>query len=103
MVLKAFSFGGGVQSTAALVLAAQGRIDYHTFLFCNVGEDSENPDTLTYVQEVATIVPAFVFVFAFSVVARQQMELRERAELIGGTLTCGPDPMGWTVRLRLPA
>jgi hypothetical protein len=53
MVLKAFSFGGGVQSTAALVLAAQGRIDYRTFLFCNVGQDSENPDTLAYVQQVA--------------------------------------------------
>lgn len=53
MALKIFSFGGGVQSTAALVLAAQGRIDYRTFLFCNVGEDSENPDTLTYVQEIA--------------------------------------------------
>jgi 3'-phosphoadenosine 5'-phosphosulfate sulfotransferase (PAPS reductase)/FAD synthetase len=53
MGLKAFSFGGGVQSTAALVLAAQGRIDYRTFLFCNVGEDSENPETLTYVHEVA--------------------------------------------------
>lgn len=53
MVLRVFSFGGGVQSTAALVLAAQGRIDYRTFLFCNVGEDSENPDTLTYVSEIA--------------------------------------------------
>src|SRR5579884_1939247 len=53
MKLKVFSFGGGVQSTAALVLAAQGRIDYRTFLFCNVGEDSENPDTLAYVSEVA--------------------------------------------------
>src|SRR5437763_13521334 len=53
MVLKAFSFGGGVQSTAALVLASQGKLDYRTFLFCNVGEDSENPDTLTYVHEVA--------------------------------------------------
>ncbi len=53
MSLKAFSFGGGVQSTAALVLAAQGRIDYRTFLFCNVGEDSENPETLAYVHEVA--------------------------------------------------
>src|ERR1700686_4081372 len=53
MGLKAFSFGGGVQSTAALVLASQGKIDYRTFLFCNVGEDSENPETLTYVQEVA--------------------------------------------------
>jgi len=52
-MLQVFSYGGGVQSTAALVLAAQGRIDYQTFLFCNVGEDSENPDTLVYVEEVA--------------------------------------------------
>jgi hypothetical protein len=49
--MKVFSFGGGVQSTAALVLAAQGRIDYRTFLFCNVGDDSENPDTLEYVRK----------------------------------------------------
>ena len=46
--MKVFSYGGGVQSTAALVLAAQGRIDYKTFLFCNVGGDSENPATLEY-------------------------------------------------------
>lgn len=49
--MRVFSFGGGVQSTAALVLAAQGRIDYKTFLFCNVGADSENPDTLDYVEQ----------------------------------------------------
>lgn len=52
-MLKVFSYGGGVQSTAALVLAAQGRIEYHTFLFCNVGADSENPATLDYVRDVA--------------------------------------------------
>ncbi|MCD0483452.1 phosphoadenosine phosphosulfate reductase [Streptacidiphilus sp. ASG 303] len=51
--MRSFSFGGGVQSMAALVLAAQGRIDYHTFLFANVGDDSENPATLTYVQRYA--------------------------------------------------
>lgn len=51
--MRIFSFGGGVQSTASLVLAAQGKIDYRTFLFCNVGEDSEHPDTLQYVREVA--------------------------------------------------
>src|SRR2546421_7635546 len=52
-MIKVFSYGGGVQSTAALVLAATGRIDYRTFLFCNVGEDSEHPDTLRYVRAVA--------------------------------------------------
>ncbi|SRR6266567_8763154 len=51
--LKVFSYGGGVQSTAALVLAAQGKIDYKTFLFCNVGDDSEDPATLEYVHSVA--------------------------------------------------
>lgn len=45
--------GGGWQSTAALVLAAQGRIDYRTFLFSNVGDDSEYPGTLRYVEEHA--------------------------------------------------
>jgi len=52
-MLKVFSYGGGVQSTAALVLAAQGKIDYRTFLFCNVGADSENPETIAYVRDVA--------------------------------------------------
>jgi hypothetical protein len=51
--MRTFSFGGGVQSTAALVLAAQGRIDFSVFLFANVGNDSENPDTLVYVENVA--------------------------------------------------
>lgn len=50
MTLRCFSYGGGVQSTAALVLAAQGKIDYSIFLFSNVGDDSEHPDTLRYVQ-----------------------------------------------------
>lgn len=52
-MFKGFSYGGGVQSTAALALAAQGIIDFPVFLFCNVGDDSENPETLTYVHDVA--------------------------------------------------
>jgi hypothetical protein len=51
--MRVICYGGGVQSTALLVLAAQGRIDYKTFLFCNVGDDSEHPDTLSYVDKVA--------------------------------------------------
>lgn len=51
--MKVFSYGGGVQSTAALVLATQGKIDFQTFLFCNVGDDSENPETITYFHDVA--------------------------------------------------
>ena len=48
-----FSFGGGVQSMAALVLAVQGRVQYDEFLFSNVGHDSENPATIAYVENVA--------------------------------------------------
>ncbi|MFE0327960.1 phosphoadenosine phosphosulfate reductase [Streptomyces sp. NPDC058960] len=51
--LRTFSFGGGVQSVACLVLAAQGRIDFGTFLFANVGEDSEDPRTLVYFRQYA--------------------------------------------------
>ncbi|MEZ0071645.1 phosphoadenosine phosphosulfate reductase [Planotetraspora sp. GP83] len=51
--LRVVSYGGGVQSTALLVLAAQNRLPYRTFLFANVGDDSEHPATLTYLREVA--------------------------------------------------
>lgn len=51
--LKVFSFGGGWQSMAALVLAAEGKIDYKIFLFANVGDDSEKPETLDYVHQYA--------------------------------------------------
>lgn len=51
--MRVFSFGGGVQSVAVLVLAAQGKVQYDHFLFANVGHDSENPDTLRYVEQVA--------------------------------------------------
>jgi len=47
-----FSFGGGVQSVAAMVLAAQGKIPYDTFVFSNVGHDSENPSTLEYIEQI---------------------------------------------------
>lgn len=51
--LRSVSYGGGVQSTCLLVLAAQGRIDFDLFLFANVGDDSEHPQTLRYVHETA--------------------------------------------------
>lgn len=52
-MIRAVSYGGGVQSTALLVLAAQRRIDFPLFLFANVGDDSEHPDTISYVHDVA--------------------------------------------------
>lgn len=48
------SYGGGVQSTALVVLAATGVIDYPLAVFANVGDDSESPRTLAYLREVAT-------------------------------------------------
>lgn len=51
--MNIISFGGGVQSTALLVLAAQGRIDFPVALFANVGDRAENPSTLAYVTEHA--------------------------------------------------
>lgn len=51
--MKVFSFGGGVQSMSALVLSAQKTLDYTHFVFSNVGDDSENPDTIAYVRDVA--------------------------------------------------
>jgi len=47
-----FSCGGGVQSTACLVLAAQGKIPYRTFVFANVGDKAESPSTIRYIAEV---------------------------------------------------
>lgn len=38
---------------AVLVLAAQGKIEYDQFVFANVGNDSENPATLRYLEEHA--------------------------------------------------
>jgi 3'-phosphoadenosine 5'-phosphosulfate sulfotransferase (PAPS reductase)/FAD synthetase len=53
MTQRYFSFGGGVQSMAVLVLAVQGRVQYDAMLFCNVGHDSENPATIEYVERIA--------------------------------------------------
>jgi 3'-phosphoadenosine 5'-phosphosulfate sulfotransferase (PAPS reductase)/FAD synthetase len=51
--MRVVAYGGGVQSTALLVLAAQEVIDFRTFLIANVGEDSEHPATLAYVRDIA--------------------------------------------------
>lgn len=53
MTKRYFSFGGGVQSMAVLVLTVQGNLHYDAFLFANVGDDSENPATIEYVERVA--------------------------------------------------
>jgi hypothetical protein len=59
MTLRVISYGGGVQSTAMLALAAQGKLQevmggpIDAVLFANTGDDSEHPDTLKYVREIA--------------------------------------------------
>jgi len=53
MTVRSVSYGAGVQSTALLVLAAQQKIDFDLFLFANVGDDSEHPDSLAYMTDVA--------------------------------------------------
>jgi hypothetical protein len=52
--MRTFSFGAGVQSTAVLVLQAEGRLPepYNAFLFANVGDDSEHPATIKYFHDV---------------------------------------------------
>lgn len=51
--IRVFSFGGGTQSTAVMVMQAQGKLEvpYDAFLFSNVGDDSENPETLAYLRD----------------------------------------------------
>lgn len=52
-MIRVFSFGGGVQSNAVLVLAAQRKVQYDRFVFANVGDDSEAPETLDYIENVS--------------------------------------------------
>lgn len=47
------SFGGGRQTVAMLVLAAEEKIPHRSFLFANVGDDAENPATLAYLHDHA--------------------------------------------------
>jgi 3'-phosphoadenosine 5'-phosphosulfate sulfotransferase (PAPS reductase)/FAD synthetase len=53
VTLTTLSYGGGVQSTALLVLAATGRLAVDVAIFANVGDHAEHPATLAYVRDVA--------------------------------------------------
>jgi hypothetical protein len=48
------AFGGGIQSTAIMVMQALHMLEYpfDQFVFANVGNDSENPATLDYIESV---------------------------------------------------
>lgn len=49
-LIRLLSFGGGQQSHALAVLIAQGQVQVDYVVFANVGEKSENPDTLEYIE-----------------------------------------------------
>lgn len=50
---RILSYGGGVQSSALIILAALGEVPPIDFaLFANTGDDSEHPKTLEYVREI---------------------------------------------------
>jgi hypothetical protein len=49
-LLRTFSNGGGVQSTAVTVLSAHGVLPYRHHLFSNVGDDSEHPGSVQFVR-----------------------------------------------------
>jgi hypothetical protein len=49
--LRSINFGCGQQSMAMMILAKRGVIDFRTFLFANVGDNSERPATLRYLEE----------------------------------------------------
>ncbi|MDO0914454.1 phosphoadenosine phosphosulfate reductase [Streptomyces sp. DT2A-34] len=82
--LRAFSFGGGWQSMAALVLEAQGRIDFQTFLFANVGRDSENPGTLSYFERYAA---PFAAAHGLTLIELERRISGGRQETIYGRIT----------------
>ena len=58
--MRVISYGGGVQSTAMVIMAATHDPEFETAcggpidaaLFSNVGDDSEHPATLDYVRNV---------------------------------------------------
>lgn len=84
--LRVVSYGGGVQSTALLVLAAQGVVDFRTFLFANVGDDSEHPATLEYVRRVA-----MPFAEAHGLDLRELQRFSARGPLCDGSAVCAWD------------
>lgn len=53
MTLRIFSCGWGTQSVGILVLQALGKLPlpYDYYVFANVGDDSENPETLEYIEK----------------------------------------------------
>lgn len=91
--MQVFSFGGGVQSMAALILSAQRSLPYTHFVFSNVGNDSENPLTLQYIKNVAT---------PYAVQHGLEIIEIERTRRDGTPVTIYQDVMGDTSSICIP-
>lgn len=71
---RIFSAGWGTQSTAVIVLQTQGKIKpYDAFVWANVGDDSEHPETIEYYRN-------YIIPFA----ARHGIQLVERQRIYKG-------------------
>lgn len=95
-MISAMSYGGGVQSTAMLVLSAQGSIDYRLALFANVGHDSENPDTITYLEAFAK---PYAAAHGIELVELQRVTRDGRPETIMGRIQNANRSIGIPVRM----
>jgi integrase len=82
--LRVISYGGGVQSTALLAMAAAGTIAFRRFLFANVGDDSEHPATLDYLHRWA--VP-FAAAHHLELIELRRVRRDGRLETLYGRLT----------------
>lgn len=86
--LRVISYGGGVQSTAMIVLATQGKIDADLAVFANVGPHSESTHTLAYLPHIT----AWAAERGVSIVERRWVDRTGRArdlydDLVGDNRT----------------
>lgn len=95
--LHALSYGGGVQSTALVVLAARGEVPIDVVVHANVGDDSEDPLTVAYVRDVA--VP-YADAHGLDLVVQERTRRDGSTETLFGRLTReGSRSIGIPVRM----
>lgn len=94
--IRAISYGGGVQSTAMLVLAASREIDFPLALFANTGDDSEHPDTLAYFRDVAA---PYAVAHGIELVELRRRKRDGSVETLMGRLTDPTSSVGIPVRM----
>jgi len=84
--LRVYSDGAGTQSVAVMVLQSMGLLHYDAYVFANVGEKSENPDTIAYRNEV--MLP-FAEKHEINVIERRRIYKGEPIDLYDFTLAPG--------------